>query len=192
AATATPTPCAYAWAVVPSPNGGTDYNILYHVAAVSSNDVWAVGSYAVSFVNHTMVEHWDGSAWSIVPSPNVGTNNNQLAGVAAISSNNVWAVGSYANDSDVFQTLVEHWDGSTWSVVPSPNMGTNGDGLKGVTAISSSNIWAVGYYANASAVEQTLVEHWDGNAWTIVPSPSTGTSDNILSAVAAVSSNDVW
>lgn len=43
------------------------------------------------------------------------------------------------------QTLVEHWNGKTWKVQPSPNPG-KGTLLFGVAATSSTNAWAVGYY----------------------------------------------
>ena len=46
------------------------------------------------------------------------------------------------------QTLIEHWNGTTWSVVASPNVGTQLNGLNGVTAVSTSDIWAVGSDGN--------------------------------------------
>ena len=129
----------------------------------------------------------------VVPSPNAGTNDNYLNGVAAISATDVWAVGYYINGTGVNQTLVEHWNGSAWSVVPSPNVGTTYDNyLKGVAAVSATNVWAVGYYYNGT-VYQTLMEHWNGSAWSVVSSPNAGTSyDNYLTGVGAVSSTDVW
>ena len=174
------------------------------------------GQYSNGTVYQTLVEHWNGSAWSVVPSPNLGSHENNLNGVAAISSNDVWAVGYWGGDGTVYQTLVEHWDGSAWSIVPSPNVstysslfssvaavgatlhpgGASGDAhgtsrRSGADTVSSSDVWAVGYYNNGS-IDQTLVEHWDGSAWVIVASPNVGTHDNLLSAVSAVSSSDVW
>jgi hypothetical protein len=65
------------------------------MAAVSANDIWAVGYFYYSsgsfFGPHTLIEHWDGSNWSIVGSP--GSASWQLNGVAAVSANDVWAVG---------------------------------------------------------------------------------------------------
>ena len=96
------------------------------------------------------MEHWDGSAWSVVSSPNAGTSHNYLNGVAAVSANDVWAVGYYVNGSNVDQTLVEHWNGSAWSVVSSPNAGTGDNDLYGVAAVSATDVWAVGYYNNGT------------------------------------------
>ena len=77
--------------------------------------------------------------------------------------------------------LLEHWDGSAWNIVPAP---PPPDGswatLAGVAAISSGNVWAVGYESSGSL----LIEHWNGSAWTIASSPSPGHSSE-LNAVAA-------
>src|SRR5262249_46375021 len=141
-ATPTPDPCAPGWQIVPSPNQSTSLNGLFGVAAVSSNDVWAVGHYAndIASASQPLIEHWEGTIWSIVTSPHGGSGNSNIYGVAAVSSNDVWAVGGYGG-----QTLVEHWDGTAWSIVPSPNQGTGGY-LYGVTAVSSNDVWAVGSY----------------------------------------------
>ena len=104
------------WSVAPSPSLGTNDNNFYGVAAVSANDVWAVGYYGTS---QTLIEHWDGKSWSVVSSPNVGTSNNYPRGVAAVSANDVWAVGYYDNGAS--QTFVEHWNGKSWSEVPMPS-----------------------------------------------------------------------
>ncbi|MGA7730476.1 MAG: S-layer homology domain-containing protein, partial [Chloroflexia bacterium] len=176
--------CEPDWAVVPSPNWGAGSNFLNAVAALASNDVWAVGSY-ITGTARTLIEHWDGSAWSIVPSPNIGSGYNSLNGIAAIASNDIWAVGNY--DITTFMTLIIHWDGSEWSIIPSPNVGTRTNSLVGVSAVSSDDVWAVGHYYDGTA-ERTLIEHWDGNAWSVVPSPNVGG----INAVAAISSDDVW
>src|SRR5437868_6178538 len=141
------------WSLVPTPELGTGDNILYGVAAVSANDVWAVGQNC----NQTLVEHWNGTSWSVVPSPNPGTGQNFLYGVAAVSATDVWAVGYYSGRTG--GTLTEHWDGTSWSVVSTPNVGTQ---LKDVAAVSANDVWAVGYSGYPSNL--TLIEHWDGTS----------------------------
>ena len=62
------------------------------MAAVSSSDVWAVGSQG----SRTLTEHWDGTRWSVVTSPNplpTTKGNNFLTSVTTVSSGDVWAVG---------------------------------------------------------------------------------------------------
>jgi hypothetical protein len=182
------------WSVVPIPNGGTGDNQLNSVAVVSSTDVWAVGFYNSQPRGpfQALVEHWDGTQWIVVPGPHPGNTYDFLSSVAVVSSTDIWAVGLYNNESGVEQTLVEHWDGTSWSVVPSPNPGTIGNYLNSVGVVSSTDVWAVGVYLDDPLIEQTLVEHWDGTSWSVVPSPNQGTNANLLRSVGVVSSTDVW
>src|SRR5262249_12684105 len=130
--------------------------------------------------------------WQIVPSPDQSAKTNLLKSVAAVSSTDVWSVGEYTPDTTFdTRTLAEHWDGTQWSVVPSPNQGTGSNSLTSVAVVSSSDVWAVGYYFSASGY-QTLAEHWDGTQWSIVPAPNQTTGDDQLLSVAVVSSTDVW
>src|SRR5262249_18121163 len=108
------------WSLVPSPKAGTSSNELEGVAVGSSSDVWAVGNYFNLNLNssQTLIERWNGSNWQVVSSPNVGTGNNDLSGVAADLFGSVWAVGGFTNSAQGNdQTLVEHWNGSSWQVV---------------------------------------------------------------------------
>src|SRR5262249_15305031 len=122
---------------------------------------------------------------------------NQFLGVAAISASDVWIVG--ADDAStppgqlapLHTTLIEHWDGTAWSIVPSPNSASGGY-LAGVAALSSTNVWAVGS-TDGVYIGQTLIEHWDGATWSIVPSPSpSGATNSYLAGVAGNAANDVW
>ena len=181
------------WSVVSSPNAGGGSNFLFGVAAVSSSDIWAVGTYP-TLNQQTLIEHWDGTSWSVVPSPNVASVDNYLYSVVAVSATDIWAVGISVNSSQLGpdQTLIEHWDGTSWSIVPSPNVGTLDNRLNGVAAVSASDIWAVGNYFNSNFYYKTLIEHWDGTSWSVVSSPNPGANNNNLSGVAAISSSDVW
>jgi hypothetical protein len=113
-----------------------------------------------------------------------------LAGVHCTSSTNCFAVGvSYAGTatSSAQSTLIERWDGATWTIVPSPNQPSAADSsLAGVACVSSTSCFAVGTY-DFSTSQSTLIEHWDGATWTIVPSPNPTTSRfNELSGVSCV------
>src|SRR5207302_4872228 len=91
-------------------------------------------------------------------------------------------------------TFAEHWDGTQWNYVTSPNpTGSTNSWFTAVSPISTSDIWAVGYYFNNSAnANQTLIEHWNGAAWSIVSSPDSGTGSNFLTGVSAIAPNNVW
>ena len=181
------------WSAAAAPNQGAGNNELNSVAAISSSDIWAVGEYQGSTNWQTLAEHWNGSAWSIVASPNTSsTLNNILYGVAVAASNDVWAVGSATNASGYNRTLVEHWNGTAWSIVASPNSGTNSNVLNSVAVVGSSDVWAVGY-ATVGTRDTTLTEHWNGSAWSIVASPNRGASSgNYLNSTTVVSTSDVW
>jgi hypothetical protein len=132
--------------------------------------------------------------WSIVSSPNTSaTENNALRGVTCVSASECWAVGYYLADNAA-QTLIERWDGTSWSIVSSPNTSaTQSNFLLGVTCASASECWAVGYYYNDNVISQTLIERWNGTSWEIVSSPNTSTKDyNALSGVTCVSASECW
>lgn len=101
----------------------------------------------------------------------------KLFGVTALAPNNAWAVGFYVKDFNQTRpelTLIEHWDGSSWQIVPSPNPGgsENNNFLRGITAVSANDIWAYGTsIVISSDLSSTLVLHWDGTSWAVVPSP---------------------
>jgi len=133
---------------VSEPVPGSYYDSLYGVTAISVNDIWAVGAYSndggTSYL--TLMLHWDGTAWSQVPSPNQ-TTFNDLRSVAATAPNDVWAVGLYS-DCDLclsFRTLIEHWDGSAWTIVSSPNGNRDFNRPRGIAVESANSIWTVGY-----------------------------------------------
>src|SRR5205085_2186818 len=111
---------------------------------------------------------------------------------AVSSPDDLWAVG-YFHDNDIRRTLIEHWDGSQWSIIPSPNASSADNLLQAVAVVAPDDVWAVGYYSNSSGTNSlTLAEHWNGSDWSIVSSPSVGAYSNVLAGVAAVSGSDVW
>ena len=76
-----------------------------------------------------------------------------------------------------------------WNLVQSPSVPGVGQGLYAVTAISGADAWAVGdLYNQALGDQQTLIEHWDGIRWQIVPSPSLRNAYNHLTGVSGTSS----
>lgn len=129
--------------------------------------------------------------WGVIDSPNADpTGDNVLQGVSSYASDDTWAVGYYRNSS-VYQTLVQFWNGASWSLATSPNAGTGDNYLQAVFDRSGNDAWAVGYYRNAG-VAQTLILHFNGISWNIVPSPNAGTGDNFLLGVAARADDDAW
>jgi hypothetical protein len=184
------------WVIVPSPNtSATQGNYLQVVTCVSGSECWAIGYYWTGSFDQTLIERWDGTSWAIVSSPNTSTTqNNLLYGMTCESASDCWAAGYYYNNNNIPQTLTEHWDGASWTIVSSPNTSTTQhNDLNGVTCASASDCWAAGYYYNNNNIPQTLTEHWDGASWAIVSSPNTSdTQDNDLFGVTCASASECW
>jgi hypothetical protein len=178
-----------AWTMVASPNPSSEHNSLEAVSADSASDAWAAGAtYNTTTDSYdTLILHWNGSAWTRVASPNPSPGS-ALSGVSADSASDAWAVGNTDKGA-----LILHWNGSAWTKVASPHPSLHGSYLAGVSAVSRNDVWAVGGYTNhTTGVEETLILHWNGSAWTKVASPSVSSSNNHLEAVSADSSGDAW
>jgi len=135
-------------------------------------------------------------SWQQTSSANVTGVNNQLLGVDAVSNNDVWAVG-WAQDPNspafVKRTLTEHFNGSVWTIVPSPNRSNDTiSQLYSVSGTASNDVWAVGSSQDGKLPSRTLIQHWDGTAWSVVSSPNPDTQFNELRGIAAISANDAW
>jgi hypothetical protein len=189
------------WSRVASPNPGGPKNAagLFGVAATSASGAWAVGSYSNGKARRTLILRWNGAAWTQVPSPNPGgpTHDSRLTAIAVVSARNAWAAGYYQTARAFRRTLILHWNGRSWTQVPSPNPGGSADGnlLFGVTATSASDAWAVGYTTTKTGAT-TLILHWNGTSWSRRPSPNeaTGATPRIdhLQGVTATSAENAW
>jgi hypothetical protein len=163
------------------------------VDAVSASDGWAVGGNG-----NGMVQRFNGTRWSTFPSPDLlggGANSwADLSGVDATSASNALAVGnSTAASGGAKSAVALRWNGTAWSrqAVPKPaGMDTE---LSAVKAFSASDAWAVGQTASTnSTFRKTLALHYNGSAWSAVPTPSAGSRTNFLTAVDGVTSSNVW
>jgi hypothetical protein len=188
------------WTAVSSPNAGTGPNYddsLRGTACATASDCWAVGFNNTASPGTTLTEQNAGSGWNIVSSPNPSNSSgSELLAVSCVAVKNCWAAGDYytASPSQFKQTLIEHWNGSAWKVVSSPNASTFGNQLSGVACVTASECWAVGYYSTNpfSAPQQTLVEKYNGSSWSIVTSPNPTNGNPNLQAIACVNASDCW
>ena len=195
---------------------GTSWSLLPTIDGVAFKGVAARpggGMWAVGFVEdptqgngHAVIYRWDGASWTLDASPEAATTASYLNGIAMTTDGQAWAVGSHTTSSPQNEvSLIEHWDGSSWNEIPAPVIpdpsGTSpspSDGLEAVSAINSSDVWASGgFVPPGQGGGHVLVEHWDGNVWSIVnaaqpvdqPTPAPQSS---LFAVAATNDGGVW
>jgi hypothetical protein len=132
------------------------------------------------------------SPWQVVPSPSVGPARSELHDVAAVAADDAWAVGSFFDqEEDADRLLIEHWDGRSWTVVPAPNVGAGWQGLSGVAAVSSRDVWAVGATSERFGPQHSLLLRWNGRRWKVVTAPLFEKWD-ALEDVSAVSARDAW
>jgi hypothetical protein len=189
------------WSQVASPNPGGPKNAagLIGVAAISASSAWAVGSYSNGKARQTLILRGNTTSWAQVHSPSPGglTHDSRLTSVAVVSARDAWAVGYYQTAQAFRRTLILHWNGKSWSQMPSPDPGgsSHGNLLFGVSATSARDAWAVGYDTTKSDAT-TLVLHWNGQAWTKARSPNLATGPGLridhLQGVAATSADNAW
>jgi len=192
-----------AWKQAPTPLAGCCYSAagLSAVAAASPADAWAVGvKYAGASIgdDRTLILRWKARAgrWVKVPSPNPagvggGAAQSALHGVAVLSPADAWAVGvARSGPSGQRNTLIEKWDGTSWTVVPSPDPSRAGcvsDDLLGVAATRVA-AWTVGDYCGAALVLRLHHGRWQHVP---APAPPAGTSER-LASVAVTSATGAW
>ena len=176
------------WSVVSAPSTAPGWTSeLNGIACVDANDCWAVGAAG----DQTLVDQYADGVWSTVSSPNPsGVSEPELFGVSCVSLDDCWAVGWGRRSSDEFeQTLTEHYDGTSWSIVASPNTNDGASNLlNGVACATASECWAVGGGASGAP----LIEDYNGAAWTIDTNVDAPGQSTYLQAVTCAGTDACW
>jgi hypothetical protein len=170
-----------AWHVVAAP---TTRGEIDDVRVFAANDVWAAGTHFPD--GEPLIMHWNGSDWSI----SSGAPTHGLLAIAGAAPDDLWAAGA--------DGFVEHYDGSTWTQVPAPNPGVD-QGYRNdfiaLGVVGSNDIWMVGnHFRDSPSSYRGLVEHWDGNQWSLVhiPDASHVRDWQEIGGVSALSAGDAW
>jgi hypothetical protein len=176
---------AVSWTKVATPNRGTVASALLDVAAVpNSTTAWAVGySYDSSVAAYrTLTERWNGTSWRVVASPNASANGySELTKVDATAANNVWAIGY---DTSLTTGLILRYNGSSWSRVTAPA----GIALRGIDAVSPTEVWVAGYSGS-----QATVARWSNGSWsTRFTLPANGRHLSVFEGITVDSPGQVW
>lgn len=185
------------WARVASPSPSSVSSDLEGVSATAASNAWAVGSYRNNKAAEieTLVLHWNGKSWKQYPAPNPSPGHqdaNVLNAVSATSASNAWAVGSYGTSTNTSLPLILHWNGRSWQVSKVVIPMLLRVDLSGVSAVSASDVWAVGDYTTTnSPANRTLILHWNGRKWSRF-NGANPTDASSLTAVSATSATSAW
>jgi hypothetical protein len=173
------------WTVVsiPDPGGGQ----LTGISCTSTSACEAVGSFDNGGTTETLAEVWNGSNWTIQSARNpAGATSSQLSEVSCRSASACEAVGQFTSGGAT-QTLAEGWDGSSWTIQSTPNVGSATNSvLSGVSCPSASVCEAVGD-SSTGPNSATLAEVWNGSSWAVQSTPNTASTVNQLLAVSCTS-----
>jgi len=182
---------------VPKPQPGPGVSTVFtDVVALAPDDAWAVGYWSpvVDAPPSPLIEHWDGDGWEVVASPELGTWS-ELHGIAAVGPDDIWAVGNtevQVGEHFTERALFEHWDGDSWTVVPTPFVARLKPFTLGAVDVRSpTDAWAVGNISTRRSVD-TIAFHWDGLAWTHVPTPNPSDEYQALAGVAIGARGRAW
>lgn len=174
------------WSLAPTPNVGSVDNVLLAVGGSSSADLWAVGYTNTAAGFQTLIEHFNGRSWAVTASPEGGLFDNVLTSVSVDGADDAWAVGYDTTAGGAYRPLVEHWDGTSWSVNPTPAVDQPVEVLRSVVAVSPANVWVVGDLLMSSNNFQGVSLHWNGLSWS---STAVSSEDGQLRAVSETSGN---
>ncbi|GIH06149.1 hypothetical protein Rhe02_42160 [Rhizocola hellebori] len=119
-------------------------------------------------------------------------NEAVLRDVGVISPNDVWVVGGLNRGGQ--HTLAAHWDGSGWTIVPTPDSSDHLTeyAVNALDAVASDDVWAVGGIqdqANPAKVSPLFL-HYDGVEWTDGPEPIGVHGE--LTDIDMLSADDGW
>jgi hypothetical protein len=193
------------WTMVPmagSPEPAREGPRFSAVAAVSPTDAWAVGAFYSTRTLFglasagALIAHWNGTTWSIIPNPALNQKGAVLTAIDPVSSSDVWAAGHQGNPGQASDAghvpFIEHWNGSTWSVVSAPPA-SKPSYLEAVSGASATDAWAVGYQTKpGTSTLVALAEHWNGKTWAAVSLPASLAGLNGLISVYSAAPNEVW
>jgi hypothetical protein len=154
----------------PTPGGDPAFSNFYGVSCSSVTHCTAVGDYDKNFANVPLAEVWNGFHWTVQPTPSpipAGVSAlSTLHQVSCTSAIACTAVGSAPDGAGGSVLLVEAWNGSRWTIEPTPQQGGQ---LYGVACTTSTACLAVGAAPDGLSASTPLAEAWNGTHWTIQP-----------------------
>jgi hypothetical protein len=140
------------------------------ISVAPTGSTWAAGYQASNGKNVPLVQHLLNGKWTTAKSPSSALG--EIGALSASSSKNVWAFGT--TDAGAFAA---RWNGTAWNRT---TVGANSYNVLDASALSASNVWAVGGDGTRTAM------HWNGKSWAKVALPAPART------IAGVSSTHVY
>ena len=167
------------WLVLPAPSPGPNLNVLNGISCPTAANCMAVGYYYDAAGNRqALAEQWNGASWTTLAIP----HNGALRAVSCPAASRCMAVGSYLSLSpERTHTLTATWDGTAWTVRPSPDLSRSITELTGVSCTGSSNCIAVGDDDSGGGPLHPLSARWNGTAWQVLATPIPGGAGGLTS-----------
>jgi hypothetical protein len=165
----------HGWSIEPMPALGTSNQPILTSASCAGTTCMAAGVIFTSAGQAPLAEEFNGTTWSVttlaMPAASAGI---AVRGVACTAAANCYAAGASGTSPGNSVTLIEHWNGTSWAVVPTPSLaGNNTNTLNGISCPSSQSCMAVGR-ASTSTTQSTLAMKLSAGHWTITATPSPG------------------
>ena len=130
--------------------------------------------------------------WDVESTPDVEENIGELSGVSCPGADMCVAVGS-STSSTGNVTLAESWNGTSWSIQPTPTPpGSTNSAFAGVSCATSNACMAVGVDNSQTGKNAALAEFWNGASWTVQNpiEPDKGQTSDSFSGVSCASPLD--
>jgi hypothetical protein len=158
-------------AAMPIPSEGTSVEPRA-LDCPTTSECMVVGSYDHLGQPAPMAERWTGSSWQVLAPPAPTAERAILHSVSCTSSSACTAVGSYDTTPQVTKSLIERWNGSSWTIQTSPSPTAERVYFTSVACTTASWCMAVGASSTTGSGGHALAEVWNGSAWSIVATPT--------------------
>jgi hypothetical protein len=154
---------------VQQPSGSPDGIYFGNISCPTASTCWSAGNAGMSGGGEVpLMERLHKGVFELVSTPVAGA---QLNGVSCATASDCWVAGEVLSTS-VTTPILEHWNGTKWSKVATPNPAGTDNFLLDVSCVSTKHCYAVGGYGSNTLNEpKPLLEEWNGNAWAIAKAP---------------------
>jgi len=183
-----------AWTISFTPTSPQD--VLRSVVEIAPDDVWVVGEQQTNGMpSHALTLHWNGKTWQSISSADSAVGGkNALVAVSGISADDVWAAGFSVPLQGPITPLLEHWNGTKWSVI---HLSVSASlQFTSVKAFAPNDVWAAGYEYGTHAGKnftQPATEHWNGTVWKAIVTPDLSASNGgSFYDINGDATNDLW